>query len=159
MNFITKNSELRKEVIELLGEKLSYDGIVNFSVSYSQNQRITFIVVELSRSSVLHCLIFVYTRSLVLYDVQRYKNKTFHRINFNGNAMKRIKFINEFILRNINRSNPIPKKKLKEVVIENMKNEVKDYQIQKLKDQINIMKIRNRSLHNHLKFIKKGCNK
>lgn len=154
MNFTSKNSELRKEVEGLIGEKLSNDGIVNFSVSYSQNHKLSLVVIELSRTAVLHSLIFIYTRGLTLYDVQRYKNKMFHRINFNGHDMKKISFINDFILRNINRSNPVPDRKLKEVVVDNMKDDVKDFQIKRLRDQMKILRDQIQSLRNQLKFVK-----
>jgi len=159
MNYFSDNSEVRELVLKLLGGGFSNAKRINFSVSYAQNRKLSIITIEAYPSSTIHALIFIYTRSLRLFDVLAYRGRLFRRINRSGDALKRLDRINQFILKKIPRLSPIAIKRIKEGSNRDSSNDLKTQQIQHLKDRIRIEKESNRSLRNQLKALRARQNR
>lgn len=153
MNFFSENNpELRELVLKLLGGGFSSARRINFSVSYSQPRKMSVITIEAYPASAIHALIFFYTRSLRLFDAIVYRQRMFRRINRSGDSLKRLDYINRFILKKLPTFSPIANRRIKEASTSG--DEVKDQQIQHFKDRIRIAQETNRSLRNQLKALR-----
>jgi hypothetical protein len=107
MNYFSRNSEIRQSVLRLLGGGFTSATQVSIAVSYAQSRRWSMIEVELSPSSVVHSLIFIYNWNLALHDVLIYRNKRYVRAVQSGAAFKLIEGINQFLWSRIPRYNPV----------------------------------------------------
>jgi hypothetical protein len=155
MNFYSENNnELRELVLKLLGGGLPSVKRINFSVSYSQNRKLSIVTIEAAPRATIQALIFIYSRSLSLYDAIGYRGRRFYRINRSGDSLKRLDKINQFILKKIPRTSPIAIRKIKEGSVSDTGDEMKDQQIQHLKDRNRIEKETNRSLRNQMKALR-----
>ena len=155
MNYYSENNnEVRELVLKLLGGGLSNVKRINFSVSYSQNRKLSVVTIEASPSPTIQGLIFFYSRSLKLYDAIAYRGRQFRRINRSGDSLKRMDRINRFILEKIPRFSPIAIRKIKEASTSDSGNELKDQQIQRLKDRLRIQQDTNQGLRNQLKALR-----
>jgi hypothetical protein len=155
MNYYDDNShDVRDLVLKLLGAGLTNVKRINFSVSYSQNRKLSAVIIEPSPSSTIQALIFFYTRSLRLYDAIGYRGRRLYRINRSGDSLKRLDRLNQFILKKSPRFSPISIRKIKEETNSDIGDELKDQQIQRLKDRLQIEKDNNRSLRNQMKVLR-----
>ena len=156
MNYYSEhNKDIRDAVLKLLGGGCTNAKRVNFSVSYSQNRKRSIVVIELVPCSTIHGLIFIYTRSLSLYDAFSYRNKRFLRIRPSGDALKLINQMNKFILSKIPTFSPISLRRIKEESgSSDSGDQLKKQQIQKLKDRNRIEKEVSRGLRNQIKALR-----
>ncbi len=153
MNFYSEtNNEVRQAVLSLLGEGFENAKRINFSISYSQNRKLSIVTIEISPSALIHGLIFFYTRGLKLYDAIVYRNKRFARLNRSGDSLQRIDRINRFLLDKLPNYSPVALKKIKETASGD--DDAKDLQIQRLKDRLEITTATNRSLRNQIKALR-----
>ena len=94
MNFYSTDRNILEGLSKLFDITLKDSMKVNYSVSYSQNRRLSIVILELSYSQIVHSLIFFYTRSFKLYDIIFYKHKRIYRnINFTGFSLTTISAI------------------------------------------------------------------
>ena len=160
MNYVSENNrEIRELVLNLLGSGFSNAKRINFSVSYSQSRKLSVITVEVSPSSTIHALLFFYTRAFSLYDAFIYKSRTFHRLSGVGGSLARMDEINRFMLEKLPRYNPIAARKIAEETGSKCDAELKDQQIQRMKDRLRIEKDSNQSLRNQLKALRARNNR
>ena len=152
MNYFTTNTEFRDSVLKLLGGGFSNVTKISIGVSYSQLRKMSVVEIEVFPSSIVHSLIFFYSRTLRLYDVICYKNRRYFRVSQQGSSFKLVDKINRFLMTKIPKSNPLSQRKIYEDADE--ENNMKDYQIQHLKDRLRIEQDTNRSLRNQLKVKK-----
>lgn len=155
MIYYSTDPKTIKMVNDIFDNELPSEGRVNFSVAYSQNRRMSIVVVEMSRTPIVHALMFFYNRSFGLYDVIRYKQKQWKRLGSSGSSIDEIHQLNKLILKKIPRSNQQGERKIKENLLIEAECFLQDSQISKLKDQIRILKDQNQSLRNQIKFLKK----
>ena len=125
---------------------------VNFGVSYSQNRKLSVVTVELSPTASIHSLIYIYSRSLTLYDVLAFKNKRYFKVSRGSKESEHVERINKVVMKDIPKRNPINARELDEDDESMM--QLKDNQIQHLKDRLRIEQERSRSLRNQLKRLK-----
>jgi hypothetical protein len=154
MNYTTTNREFRESVLELIGTGFTNATKINLGVSYSQNRKLSIVMIEVSPSPIIHSLIFFYTRGLELHDVLCYRQKRFIRVNRSGDAFENVDRINRYLLKHLPKASPIAPKKIDEQTGRNRDVGIKDEQIQRLKDRIRIHIETNRSLRNQIKFLK-----
>jgi hypothetical protein len=152
MNYITSNEKLRESVLKLLGSGFSNSTKISIGVSYSQMRKITVVDIEVFPSSLVHSLIFFYSRTMRLYDVIYYKNRRYFRVSQQGKSFELVDKINRFLMTKIPRYNPLSQRKIYEG--EDSRIEMKDQQIQHLKDRLRIQQDTIRSLRNQLKVVK-----
>ncbi len=151
MNYFSTDNDLIKSVAHLLGYGHSRAERVNFGVSYSQNRRLSIVTVELAPTVNLHSLIYIYTRGQALYDVLAVKNKRYYRVNQKGDEAEHVGRINKLVMEDIPKRNPINARELDENDDSMM--QLKDNQIQHLKDRLRIEQERSRSLRNQIKAL------
>jgi len=154
MNYFTTNKDVLDSVLKLLGSGFSDARQVNFGVSYTQNRKMSVIVIEVSPSTIVHSLIFFYSKGMMLYDVFSYKSKSCFRVLQSGQSFKHVDKINKFLMNGIQKYNPIAQRKIEEEMNSETEIETKDNQIQHLKDRTSIEQGKNRSLQNQIKALK-----
>ena len=135
MNYYSTDIDLRQSVASLL--KLSPETVkrVNISISYSQNRKKSIVTIEVSPSSTIQALFFVYTRSLTLFDVFSYRSKSVYRISRNARTVQHIDRINRLLLTRVANASLIAPKNITEDDDEQEKLKQKDLQMQQLKDK------------------------
>ena len=152
MNFFSQgNEQIKNDVQDLLGKHFPEAVRVNFGVAYSQNRKLSVVVIEMAPCSIVHSLIFFYTRGLVLYDAWYYRGMTFHRLGRGGDPFNRLDRLNKFILGKIPKYSPLAPREIKESSLDSSSDKRKDEEIQRLKDRLRIQQDSNRSLRNQLK--------
>ena len=153
MNFYSKDETLLKELSKLFNIPLNNNMKVNYSVSYSQNRRLSIVVIELSFTPIVHSLIFFYSRSLTLYDVLFYHQKRFQRLT-NSSFRKYVDKINKKILRNLPRINKFHYSQIKEFDENNRKEELLNIEIDNLKNNLRLSKDTISNLRRQIKNLK-----
>ncbi|HEX2866976.1 MAG TPA: hypothetical protein VHO03_08025 [Ignavibacteriales bacterium] len=143
MNFFTKNENILAKMEEIFG-KSSNSNLVNFSGDYSQGRKLTSVSVQIEGFPLYHSLIFIYNRSVQLYDVLKYKNHTVYRMGQLTQVTPQIEAINNFILKNIPHVNPQNSRKLNE------DSEINDSQIEILKSENKMLKGKIQSLRSQM---------
>jgi len=149
MNFETKNVKVYEALTDIFGSLPNTSRVI-FAVDYSQNRKLTAVIVQVENAPYYHGLIFFYTRSITLYDVVKYKNKTLYRLGQLSQLVPQIKLINKFILKNIPHMNPLAQRKLREdadAVDTDFKND-------NLKNQLEQCKNKNRSFRDQIANLK-----
>jgi hypothetical protein len=154
MNYFTTNKYVLESVLKLLGSGFSDAKQVNFGVSYTQNRKMSVIVIEVSPSTIVHSLLFFYSKGMLLYDVFSYKSKSCFRVLQSGQSFKHIDKINKFLMNGIQRYNPIAQRKIEEETSSANEIESKDHQIQHMKDMLRIERDTVQSLRNQIKMLK-----
>lgn len=152
MNYYSEDLELIKSVAKLLGDGFSMAERVNFGVSYSQNRRLSIVTIELMPTASIHSLIYFYSRGLTLYDVVAYKNKRYFKVNRGSKEFGDVEKINQIVLKYIPKRNPINSREIQED--DDSMLQLKDEQIQHLKDRLRISAETLRSLRNQIKILK-----
>lgn len=147
MNYFSKDKDLIKAVAKLLGDGFNMAERVNFGVSYSQNRKLSVVIVELMPTASIHSLIFFYSRSLSLYDVVAYKNKRYYKVNRGNKEFGDVEKINQIVIKDIPKRNPINARELDEEVEQ-------DYALEHQKDLLRIARETIRSLRNQIKSLK-----
>lgn len=158
MQYFSNDTNLKKLVNKIFDNELPSEGRVNFSVGYSQNKSMSIVVVEMSRTPIVHALLFFYNRSFGLFDVIRYKQKQWKRLGTAGKSIDAIHQLNKLILKKIPRSNQQGERRLKESLLIEAECVLQDFRIKSLKDQIRILRDQNQSLKNQIKYLKKKNN-
>jgi hypothetical protein len=156
MNFYSEhNAKIDNDVHELLGMDSQGSKRINFAVSYSQNRKLSVVVIEVSPSTIIHSLVFFYTRGLTLLDAWRYRNRQFQRIPRGGDSLQRIDRLNKFILMMIPEYAPVGPRRISEAdSVTTADNDRKDQQIQRLKDRIRVEQDISRGLRNQIKTLR-----
>lgn len=152
MNYYSNDKDLIKSVAKLLGDGFSMAERVNFGVSYSQSRKLSVVVVELMPTASIHSLIFFYSRGMTLYDVVAFKNKRYYKVNRGNKEFGDVEKINQIVMKDIPKRNPINARGLDENDDSMM--QLKDNQIQHLKDRLRIEQERSRSLRNQIKALR-----
>lgn len=155
MLYYSNDPQIIKIVNEIFDNDFSSNVRVNFSVCYSQQKRMSTIVIEMSPTPIVHSLIFYYSRSFSLYDVVRYKQKQIKRLGTATSPINEIHKLNKYILKHISRSNQTGERRIKEELINEVDCVSKDYQIQSLKNQLRIARDTIKSLRDKIKYSKK----
>lgn len=153
MNFYSTDKILLEKMSKYFRIPLTDSMKINYSVSYSQMRRLSIVTLELTNTHIIHSLIFFYTRSFGLYDVIYYRQKKMIR-NIDSKFIKYIHRINKKILKNIPKINKHNYSKLKEVNEDSRKNEMKDIEIENLKNKLRHSKDTVSSLRNQIKTMK-----
>ncbi len=154
MNFETDNQEIYQAMEDVFGN-LPNNSKINFAADYSQNRKLTAVNVQVENAPYVHGLIFIYSRSIALFDVLKYRNKTVFRQGQLGKLTPQINLINKFILKHIPHMNQLSQRKIKEELddaeeikndslknsLEQCKNQKRSYrdEIGNLKDKIVIL--------------------
>lgn len=155
MLYYSNDPKIISLVNEIFDNEFPSNVRVNFSVCYSQNKSMSIVVIEMSKTPFVHALFFFYSRSFGLYDVIRYKQKHWKRLNTSGNGIDKIHSLNKLILKHIARSNPSGERKIKEELLNETDCISKDYQIQSLRDRLKIANDTIRSLQNKIKHLRR----
>jgi len=149
MNFVTDNKEVY-EALDDIFDSLPNTSKVNFAVDYSQNRKISSVTVQVENAPYVHGLIFIYSRSVNLFDVLKYRNKTVYRQGQLTQLTPQIILINKFILKNIPHMNPMAQRKLKEdVAVDNI-----DFKHDSLENSLERCKNKNRSYRDDIQNLK-----
>jgi hypothetical protein len=154
MNYYTINANILEALTDIFGS-MPNTAKVNFAADYSQNRKLTSVTVQVENAPYYHGLIFIYTRSVSLYDVLKYRNKTIYRQGQLTQMTPQINLINKFILKHIPHMNQLAQRKIKEEMddaadikndslknsLEQCKNQKRSYrdEIGNLKDKIAII--------------------
>lgn len=147
MNFETKNVKVYEALTDIFGSLPNTSKVI-FAVDYSQNRKLSAVIVQVENASYYHGLIYFYTRSITLYDVVKYKNKTLFRLGQLSQLVPQIKMINKFILKNIPHTNPLAQRKLREDAVDiELKND-------SLKNSLEQCKNKNRSFRDQIANLK-----
>jgi hypothetical protein len=161
MNYTSENTDLRSWVLSLLGDGFESTRSVSIGVSYGQGRRLTVIVVEVAPTSIVHGLLFFYSRGLRLFGAYVCRNNRFFRISRSKDALQKVDAVNRHLMKSIPKSNPISPRKIREDGASEDSDDRQDAEIQKLKDQNRIQRERNRiekdmakSLRNQIKVLK-----
>jgi hypothetical protein len=152
MNYFTTQKDVLESVKKLLGSGFSDATQVNFGVTYSQNRKMSVVVIELSPSAIVNSILFIYSKGLALYDVISYKSKHYVRVTQSGQSFRHIDRINKFLMNGIAKYNPIAQRKIEEDA--NSEIETKDNQIIRMKDLLRITRDTNQSLRNQVKALR-----
>ena len=149
MNFETDNQEIYQAMEDVFGN-LPNNSKINFAADYSQNRKLTAVNVQVENAPYVHGLIFIYSRSIALFDVLKYRNRTVYRQGQLGKLTPQINLINKFILKHIPHMNQLSQRKIKEDVAEDKE----DFKIDNLKNQIEQLKNKNRSYRDEIQNLK-----
>lgn len=128
---------------ELFG-KSPNSKVVNMAVDYSQGRKLTSVSVQIEGYPLFHSLIFIYNRSVQLYDVLKYKSHTVYRMGQLTQISPQIEIINKFILKHIPHINPQNSRKLNE------DSEISDSQIEILRSENKMLKDKIQSLRSQM---------
>lgn len=159
MNYYTTNHDVLDSVKSIIGSGFSDAKQVNIGVEYSQNRKMSVIVIELSPSTIVNSLVFFYSKGLALYDVISYKSKHFVRVAQSGQSFKHVDRINKFLMNGIAKYNPIAQRKIAEETDSDNEIQSKENQIIRLKDLLRIQRDTNASLRNQVKAEKAKNNR
>jgi hypothetical protein len=155
MNYFSRDEDIKQSVLKLLGGGFSKKiERVNFGVAYSQNRKLSVIIIEVAPSSIIHSIVLFYTKGVVLYDAVTFKNKRFFRIVRGTKAFGQVEKISEMLLKEIPKSNPYMARELDEEVDLDSRLQMKNAQIQHLKDRLRIEAGKNQNLRNQIKVLK-----
>jgi len=158
MNYLTKNPKVNA-ILEKVFQFKSPSGRVNLAVDYSQNRRLTAVILQLEHTNLIHGLIFYYNRSYKLYDVLMYRNRAYWRVGELKRFALDLDFIDKFIQRNIPRSNQINPRYLKESEnIWKVKYEVLKTQLDYEKSKAENLRSQIKSLRDQITLLKKKLN-
>lgn len=150
MNYSTDNTEIKKAMETIFNTKLSQNSKVNFSVSYSQQRKLSMVVVQVDGLNFYHALILVYTKSLSLYDVVKYNKSYVRKYGILSKLTPPVTLIKNYVSKNIPSYNPLTNRKLREdFAVDNV-----DLKIENLKNQIEQLKNKNRSYRDEIQNLK-----
>jgi hypothetical protein len=146
MNYVsTNNTELKESVATLLGIGKSQIQKINFSVSYTQNRKMSIVIIEVYPSPTIQAIFLFYTRGLKLHDTICYRSKRSFRVNRSNKSLQHIDRITKYLSERIPQFNPMTPRKIEEESDEEERLNRKDQQIQSLKDRNRVEKEINRS--------------
>ncbi len=150
MNYSTDNTEIKKAMEIIFDTKLPQNSKVNFSISYPQQRKQSFVVVQVDGLNFYHALILVYTKSLSLYDVVKYNKSYVRRYGILSKLTPPVTLIKNYVTKFIPSHNPLTNKKLKE---DNAADN-NDFRIEQMKNQIEQLKNKNRSYRDEIQNLK-----
>ncbi len=154
MNYYSTNPEILRAVVSLLGDGFSNASRASFGVAYSQNRKLSIVTVELSPSTTIHALFFIYTKGMVLYDVIRYSNKASQSINRSASDLKRVERIHELLTRWIPKISQTASLRIAEEQNSDEEKERKEQEIQRLKNRMEVEKSINKGLRDQIKVLR-----
>ncbi len=144
MNYTSENKDLRRWALSLLGDGFESTRSVSIGVSYGQGRRLTVIVVEVAPTSIVHGLLFFYSRGLRLFGAYVCRSNRFYRISRSKDALQKIDAVNRYLFQRIPKSCPIAPRQIREDEPSEDLDNGKDAEIQRLKDQNRIERERGR---------------
>jgi hypothetical protein len=150
MNYSTDNTDIKKAMETIFDTKLPQNSKVNFSISYSQQRKLSMVVVQIDGLNFYHALILIYTKSLNLYDVVRYNKSYVRKYGLMSKLTPPVTIIKNYVSKNIPSYNPLTNRKLKE----DMAADTDDFKIEHLKNQIEQLKNKNRSYRDEIQNLK-----
>lgn len=150
MNFFTTNKQVLEAMSTIFDQKFASNSKVNFAVSYSENRKMTMVVVQVVRAGFYHGLILVFTNSLTLYSVIKFNKNYIRNYGIFSKHSPPVDIIRKFIFRNIPPYNPLPVRKLKEG-----DGDETDLKIEKLKNQIGQLKNSSRGYRDEINNLRK----
>jgi hypothetical protein len=150
MNYSTDNTEIKKAMEIIFDTKLPQNSKVNFSISYPQQKKQSFVVVQVDGLNFYHALILVYTKSLSLYDVVKYNKSYVRKYGILSKLTPPVTTIKNYVSKYIPSYNPLTNRKLKEGIAA----DTDDFKIEQLQNQIEHLKNKNRSYRDEIQNLK-----
>jgi len=150
MNYYTQNKEVLTAMENIFGQKFARNSKVNFAVSYSENRKMTMVLVQVVGIGSYHGLILVFTYSLTLFSVIKFNKNNVRSYGIFSKHSPPVEIIKKFIFRNIPPYNPLTVRKLRE----GDNDDKIDFKIEHLKNQIEQLKNKNRSYRDEIKNLK-----
>lgn len=150
MNYFTHNKNILEAMEVIFATKFPANSKVNIAITYSHHRKMSMAILQIEDANFYHALILVFTKSLTLYDVVKYYKAYVRKYGIMSRYSPPVEVIKRFIFKNIPTYNPLSNRKLKE-------NEAADndiIRIEKLKNQIDHLKNKNRFYRDEIAHLK-----